>query len=277
MSMETKEVFHAREFCRLTGVTGETLRHYVDKGIISPSDIEANNYKLYSTKNALDMLLARSCRGLDLSISTILSKTNATLEEQEAIFAAREREIETEIDTLKQKLARVRQQKGNLNFIHTSLGKVKEHRASDVFNLYRLIVFGKASPITAKEQTILDQWMNYPHYVCVALNAPRESLVDPSIERLPISIGVGVREEWANALGLNTNSPVSFFAKSRGLCTVVSTYDPFNLKKRDLNGIFDEAEQRGAEIASDLTGLLCTYTDTARGRLYYISLGFSIK
>lgn len=277
MSMETKEVFHAREFCRLTGVTGETLRHYVDKGIISPSDIEANNYKLYSTKNALDMLLARSCRGLDLSISTILSKTNATLEEQEAIFAAREREIETEIDTLKQKLARVRQQKGNLNFIHTSLGKVKEHRASDVFNLYRLIVFGKASPITAKEQTILDQWMNYPHYVCVALNAPRESLVDPSIERLPISIGVGVREEWANALGLNTNPPVSFFAKSRGLCTVVSTYDPFNLKKRDLNGIFDEAEQRGAEIASDLTGLLCTYTDTARGRLYYISLGFSIK
>jgi len=277
MKRETEEVFHAREFCRLTGVTGETLRHYVDKGIISPTDIAANNYKLYSAKNALDMLLARSCRGLDLSISTILNKTNATLEEQEAIYSAREREIEAEIDVLRLKLARVRQQKGNLNFINALMGKVKEHQANDVFSLYRLIVFGKNAPITPKEQTILDQWMNYPQYVCVALNAPRESLIDRSIERLPISIGVGVREEWANSLSLNTSPPVSFFAKARGLCTVVATYDPFTLRKRDLNGIFDTVESMGAEIASDLTGLLCTYADAAKGRLYYISLGFSIK
>ena len=213
MTIKNEEIFHAREFCRLTGITGETLRHYVDKGIISPADIEANSYKVYSRKNALDILLARSCRGLDLSISTILSKTNATLEEQEAIYSARESEIETEIDSLKRKLARVRQQKGNLNFIHNSLGRVKEHQANDVFSLYRLIVFGKNAPMTSKEQAILDQWIGHPHYVCVALNAPRESLIDRSVERLPISIGVGVREEWAHSLGLNTSPPVSYFAK----------------------------------------------------------------
>lgn len=277
MDIKAREGYHAREFCRLTGITGETLRHYVDKGIIAPSHIEPNSYKLYSTKNALDMLLARSCRGLDLPISTILSKTSATLEEQEAIFSAREREIEDEIDALKLKLARVRQQKGNFNFIHSSMGKVREHRADDIFSLYRLIVFGKGSPMMPREHAILDQWMNYPQYICVALNAPMESLVDLSVDKLPISIGVGVREEWADSLKLDTSPPVSFFAKARGLCTVVATYDPFNLKKGDLNGIFDTVERMGVEIASDLTGLLCTYTDTPAGRLYYISLGFSIK
>lgn len=277
MDLQTREVYHAREFCRLTGITGETLRHYVEKGIIAPDHIESNSYKTYSTQSALDMLLARSCRGLDLPIPTILSKTNATLEEQEAIFSAREREIEAEIDTLQLKLARIRQQKGNLNFIHSYSGKVREHQADQVFNLYRLIVFGKGSPITAREQAILDQWMNYPEYICVALDAPQESLTDRSVDRLPISIGVGVREEWAHSLGLNIKSPVNFFAKGRGLCTVLGTYDPFTLKKSDMNGIFDMAERMGVRITSNLTGLLCTYTDTPKGRLYYISLGFTIK
>lgn len=277
MDLQAREVYHAREFCRLTGITGETLRHYVEKGIITHAHIEPNNYKTYSTRSALDMLLARSCRGLDLPIPTILSKTSATLEEQEAIFSDREREIEASINALKLKLARIRQHKGNLKFIHSSMGKVREHQADDVFSLYRLIVFGKGSPITGREQTILDQWMNYPEYTCVALDAPQESLTDRSVDRLPISIGIGVREEWAHSLGLNIGSPVTFFAKGRGLCTVIATYDPFNLRKSDLNGIFDTVERMGVQIASNLTGLLCTCTDTAKGRLYYISLGFTIK
>lgn len=270
-------LFKAGDFCRVTGITGETLRHYVDRGIIEPADIAPNSYRMYSERNAMDMLLTRSCRGLDLPLSTILRKVDSPLLEQEALFAERERRIEEEIASLESKLLRVRQQRAMIAAMAHAVGTVRERSEDEVFNLYRLIVFGKDALITEEAMRALDQWLKYPQYVCVALNAPRASLLDGGDDALPISVGLGVREEWAQKLGLDTRPPVTFFARHRNICTVVRTYDPFNLHKSDLNGIFDEVARLGVEIASDLTGIVGTCTETEQGRLYYISLGFSIK
>lgn len=270
-------LFKAGDFCRVTGITGETLRHYVDRGIIEPADIAPNNYRMYSERNAMDMLLTRSCRGLDLPIAAILRKEDSSLREQEALFAEQERRIEEEMASLESKLLRVRQQRAMIAAMAQAAGTVLERSGDEVFNLYRLIVFGKDARITEEAMRALDQWLKYPQYVCVALNAPRASLLDGGGDALPISVGLGVREEWALKLGLDTRPPVTFFARHRNLCTVVRTCDPFSLRRSDLNGIFDEVARRGAEIASDLTGIVGTYTETAQGRLYSISLGFSIK
>ncbi len=269
--------FGAREFCRLTGVTGETLRHYVSRGIIAPEGVAPNNYRKYSAANAVDMLLTRICRGLELPIPAIIDKANAGIEEQAELYAAHETALEAELESLRLKLARVRQQREMLTAIPSRMGRVELRGAEEVFNLYRLILFGEGGQRSRAALRILDQWMTHPQYTCVALNVPRESLVDPAVDRLPVSIGVGVREEWAKAFDFDLSPPVSFFAKSKNLCTLVATYDPFSLRKSDLNGIFETAESLGVEIASDLTGLLATFCETEKGRLYYISLGFSIK
>jgi len=271
------KLFKAGDFCRVTGITGETLRHYVDRGIIEPADIAPNSYRMYSERNAMDMLLTRSCRGLDLPLSAILRKEGSTIGEQEALFAEQEKRLEVEIASLESKLLRVRQQRVMIEAMAQAVGTVRERSEDEVFNLYRLIVFGKDARITEEAMRALDQWLKFPQYVCVALNAPRASLLDGGDDALPISVGLGVREAWAIKLGLDTRPPVSFFARHRNICTVVRTSDPFNLHKSDLNGIFDEVARLGAEIASDLTGIVGTCTETEQGRLYYISLGFSIK
>ncbi|MFA6505773.1 MAG: MerR family transcriptional regulator [Treponemataceae bacterium] len=101
--------FGASDFCRLTGISAETLRHYAECGIIDTVDIETNNYKKYSAKNAMDVLHARMCRGLEIPIPNIILKAGGSLDEQESLMRRHEAVLQIEARQLSLKLERMRQ------------------------------------------------------------------------------------------------------------------------------------------------------------------------
>lgn len=47
------------EFCRNAGITPETLRHYVDMGLISPKTVTEKGYRQYDRDNILDLWFSR--------------------------------------------------------------------------------------------------------------------------------------------------------------------------------------------------------------------------
>jgi DNA-binding transcriptional MerR regulator len=272
-----KQKFGAGELCRLTGISAETLRHYVECGVVDSVEIAANNYKKYDARNAIDVLHARMCRGLDLGLPQIVHKAEFALEEQEALLLRHESVLQAEALELDLKLGRLRQQIEFLSSARGSLGRVIERSAEEVPSLYRLLLIGEGLGSDSDARRLTDQWMAHPQYTHVAIGAPRAALLDPEIEVLPMEIGIGVRAEFAALLKLDTRPPAVFFPSARNVGTVIAVSDPLRIRKAELRGLFDRVESLGCDIASDLVGRLCTSLETDRGRLYVFTVSFCIK
>lgn len=269
--------FGASEFCRLTGISGETLRHYVDCGLIDSVEIDANNYKRYTAKNAMDVLHARMCRGLDFPIPNIIHKAEVALDEQESLLLVHRERLEAEERQLRLKLERMNQQIELMRFTREQLGRVVERSAEKVPALYRLLLIGDGAAPDSRALRVAMEWMEKPQYTHVAIRAPIESLRDPSVDELPMSLGIGIRESFVKELDLDVSPPVVCFPQNRNIGTVVSTYDPLHLRKSDFPQLFEKVDSLGCEIVSDLAGRLCTYLETDKGRLYYFTVSICIR
>jgi len=273
--MKTK--FSAGEFRKLTGISAETLRHYIDCSIIDSFDVAPNNYKMYSVKNAVDVLHARMCRGLDLGLPQIVHKAEFAFKEQEALLLRHEAALQAEITDLDLKLGRLRQQIEYLASSRELLGQVKERTAKEVPPIYRLMLIGEGISMSANSSKIVEQWMTHPQFTHVALVVPRAALLDPQLDDLPVRIGIGVRADFSSLLKLDTCPPAVYVPNEQNIGTLIPVSDPFNLKRKDVRILLEEAKRLGREITSDLFGRLCTALDTDRGRIYYFSLSVCIK
>jgi len=269
--------FGTSEFCKLTGIRATTLRHYVDCGIIDDVGVSANNYKKYNAKNAMDVLHARMCRGLEIPVPGIIHKSEVALLGQESLLRSHTATLKAEAMELSRKMARLTQQIELLEFTRTGLGRVREQPEFAVPSLYRLMLIGDNVPRGPESQRITKQWMEFPQYTHVAIRAPLEALLDPTVEDLPMELGIGIREEYAVALDRDIRPPVAYVPRSRNIGTVISTLDPLSLRRSDLRCLFDHAESIGYAITSDLIGRLSTYLETDRGRLYYFTASVCIK
>ncbi|MBQ2991966.1 MAG: MerR family transcriptional regulator [Clostridia bacterium] len=71
MDREKKACMTRAEFCRRVGITQETLRHYVDRGLIRPAKHEQNRYQLYSLGDAAVAFGIREMRSMNLPLDDI--------------------------------------------------------------------------------------------------------------------------------------------------------------------------------------------------------------
>lgn len=93
------------EFCRRVGITQETLRHYVDRGLIHPAKHTQNHYQLYSLADAAVVFGIRELRSLNLSLDDIEEEMQHigtqgfehSVLERERQLLMRQREIEREL------------------------------------------------------------------------------------------------------------------------------------------------------------------------------------
>jgi DNA-binding transcriptional MerR regulator len=104
---ETKNLYQASEFARLTGVTVRTLHHYDRLGLLKPSGRTAAGYRLYGERDfvRLQQVVTLKFMGLPLKqIKSLLDRDAldlpTTLRLQREILGERRRQIEAAIEAI---------------------------------------------------------------------------------------------------------------------------------------------------------------------------------
>lgn len=111
------------EFCKRVGITQETLRHYVDRGLIHPLKHAQNHYQLYSLADAAVVFSIRGMRSLDVSLDDIKENmTYAGVEGFEHSVAERERQLMVRQHEIERELAQIRYQQSVCSACRTSEG-----------------------------------------------------------------------------------------------------------------------------------------------------------
>ncbi len=271
-----ESLFGTREFCRLTGVSVETLRHYVDVGLLSPERVAGNGYSRYTARNAMEVFYARMCRGLGLSLPSILEKGRLALPDQGELLDRHIAALEEEERSLHLRLQRTQQQLELLKNVQGRLGQIQGKEASEVPALYRVGLVGPDAAEAPRRESIIAEWMRYPQYSFVMLTAPLASLVDASIEVLPVTLSLGMNERNFEMLGLSSAPPVRRIPNMQNLGSMIETRDPLRLRRAEVARIVERAGEQGRALAGDLIGRYCTFRDLPSGRLYYLSINIPI-
>jgi len=276
--MKRAILFGAKELRLLTGISAETLRHYVDCDVLTPLRVDENNYRKYSSQNVIDVLHARIYRGLGLPIQSIIQKSGAGPDGQDAVLVRHEAILEREVVELQMKLARLRQELEFLGTARRRLGRILVRTADEAPSVYRLTLLDAVSgmAVDAEAMRRVDEWMRYSSHLHVALRVPEAALLDHGVEELPVSLGISVRAETAKSLGLSAGPPAELFPNKAHVGTLLAMADPLSLRRRDILPLLDTVRARGLRLEGGLIGRLCYISDSEEGRLYYFSVNLCV-
>ncbi|GGJ19889.1 MerR family transcriptional regulator [Deinococcus roseus] len=108
-------MFKIGEFARITGVTLRTLRHYDELGLLSPSRISDNDYRVYTAGDLQKMQQILSLRDLGMPLERIRQVTQGLsradflllLEEHRAALREELEHLQSKISRLEHKLKEV--------------------------------------------------------------------------------------------------------------------------------------------------------------------------
>ena len=124
MKKENQTYMARAEFCKRVGITQETLRHYVDRGLIHPLKHAQNHYQLYSLADAAVVFSIREMRSLDLSLDDIREEmTHAGVEGFEHSVTERDRQLIERQREIERELAQIRYQRSVCNACLTPEGR----------------------------------------------------------------------------------------------------------------------------------------------------------
>jgi DNA-binding transcriptional MerR regulator len=95
------------EVARATGITSRTLRHYDAIGLLRPSEVASNGYRLYDTSALIRLQRILALRDLGMSLARIQSVMDKDIPETEAL-AELEHQLLLESARLNRQIASVR-------------------------------------------------------------------------------------------------------------------------------------------------------------------------
>lgn len=66
-----EKLYKPNEFYEMTGTSRETLRHYVEKGLLRPARITEKGYALYGEREVMQMMLLRYYRSCNMAVEEV--------------------------------------------------------------------------------------------------------------------------------------------------------------------------------------------------------------
>ena len=152
----------SKKFCAISGITLETLRHYIDLELLKPAKVLANGYREFSIDNAVEVFYLRHERGLGASLNQFHPENEAeSLADQDARYQ------DNLVQLQKQKALLERQIERNLyyrNLIQRAIHQKEQLLYLNVEQLFSLS-FLEFSPANLDRQGVLETietWMQFP-------------------------------------------------------------------------------------------------------------------
>ena len=158
----------SKKFCAISGITLETLRHYIDLELLKPAKVLANGYREFSIDNAVEVFYLRHERGLGASLNQFHPENEAeSLADQDARYQ------DNLVQLQKQKALLERQIERNLyyrNLIQRAIHQKEQLLHLNVEQLFSLS-FLEFSPANLDRQGVLEtieKWMQFPELLHLA-------------------------------------------------------------------------------------------------------------
>lgn len=238
-------LYSKTEFCRRAGITPETLRHYLDLGLITPARVQPNGYRLYAPQSLLDVW---SCR-LGLALGSPL-KQLPSLWDQDAcdgflrFLDRRQAELESQLQNIQRQCRMVEEIRRYVAAEREGADRITREPAFAGWNAFcgagnrearQVAAFVAALPFTYVQ-------IDYP------FPAPGQPLGEPRV-------GLGVFDDRWDKVELPDTEGLHRMQAGTALCCTLLTDAPLALTREELAPLLAELEQSGLPACSPI---MCT-------------------
>lgn len=263
-------LYKPNEFYEATGVSRETLRHYVEKGLLYPAETTEKGYALYGEREVMQMMLLRYYRSCNMTVEEVrdllwskdmpdqiqeLDRAAESLEEQI-------RELERQRKLLLRRRRLVWESRQNLNqaFFHAP--------GREMF----LLNMEEARQSREGERAIHTMAARFPEGHISLMGRVEDFLAR---RPMPIRLGYGAsRRENLEGLEL---SLFHHIPAQPALVTRVRVADPLLLEPGDLQPLYDEVERRGYAVRDGIYGHLLSMERVGEKFFYYITMRVHVE
>lgn len=245
------------EFCKNAGISPETLRHYLDIGLLQPKVVTESGYRKFDRDSILDLWFYRLGAALGNPLKTIKDwKTSMSLEYFSSGLREREKQLEQEICALEQQLSMIREIRHytDRELSNHHLVTVEEGRSG-----YR--AFCEGGPAAQAQIARLAELfpmvsIEIDYQLPTGWECLTESAIQEAKTPLYSRLGICLMEDRKNSLDLTDTDGLEYMPAMESLCMPLITPEPFQLTTQDFMPLLLHLKEHGLTPKSDIIASL---------------------
>lgn len=267
--------YTSKKFCKITGITPETLRHYVDLGLLVPAEVNGNGYRKFSIENAVDMFYLRHERGLGAKLNQFQPENDAVNLNHQA-----ERYQENLDSLIQQKELLQRQIDRNMYYqklIYRAKNQLGEAKLLNVKQPFSLS-FLEFSSLNLKNDSILknvEEWMKHPELLHMAFRIDLKQVFSKQ-EVFKPRIGLGMRTDFVEFSGLSIDHAQTTIGSKRIMNIIARSESLSEIPRSALQPLLDELDEDMC-AHHELIGRMITRIKEGNQFWYYFSCTAELK
>lgn len=267
--------YTSKKFCKITGITPETLRHYVDLGLLVPAEINGNGYRKFSIENAVDMFYLRHERGLGAKLNQFQPENDAAnLEHQAKRYEENLASLNQQKDFIQRQIDRNMYYQKLIKRAKDQLGESKLLNVKQPFSLS----FLEFSALNLKDDAILknvEEWMKYPELLHMAFRIDLKQVFSGQ-EIFKPRIGLGIRTDFAKSSELSIDYAQTT-AGSRKIMNIIARSENLSqIPRSALQPLLDKLDEDMCSY-HELIGRMITRVKEGNRFWYYFSCTAELK
>ncbi len=261
-------------FRRWTGLGEGALRYYEDMGLIRPFRDAGNDYRYYDERSFLQLVQVRQLSGFDIQLGELPRNDSVvTIEGMHSILARRRKALESEIDELYDRLARI---KLHETFFGQAYPDVSGIQKSNIRGIYRLFISDPEVADHPETAGIVSNWISRMPYAHATLRVPLSALLERGDGPYSAQVGIGMLERYFNDIGDTFREPMQYTAPNTSVSGNILVDDPYGIRRSDLEPMLAYMDERSLVPCDDMFGWIVYISSAGEEAKYYISLRVAV-
>lgn len=267
--------YNIAAFCRMLGVSADTLRYYEREKLLCTARNPENRYRTYTKEDALDVWNLFMLRSLDMGLQDMAQlRGQGSFEAQSEFLHEQERILEQEIIRLRMRKYRIRQL-SVLYDLASDVGKPQLRKAMQ--GHYAVYIFNGQDIAENNKESPMPSWVSGMPFTYIALSISYENLIAQP-HTFPVRIGLGVLEENIKKTSCDLRKSAEYVPPiGENLCFAFVVRNVFEIGREDLLPLYLEAETRRLHITGPASGRIICSSCRARNPEYLIALSVPVE
>ncbi len=227
----------------MAGISKETLRHYIDKGLIQPTMVSENGYRKFSSEDILILWEIRLGASFGNSLSSIKEKSNDnSLEHFLDEIRSRKEELISQLEELQHQINMLEEIEYYVQRELDSKDKVTFEMSKGV---YRCNYDGSES-----SERHVGSFVNAFPYTSIVVDYSINSQSEICVEEPKLSLYI--IESRKSKLQIENIEELEFLPSRESVCMTIVTKTPLLLKTKDFEPILLELKRKNLTPKSNI-------------------------